>query len=99
MGGPAVCAFDFVCEHGDVPQIHVRRINEVNHRFRDGKSAETAFVVISTDEEDVVLNFLGLRPAGQSLINQNCHSRTNEAVIYFFNIDKPFNWLGQSLKK
>jgi hypothetical protein len=74
----------------------------------DGKSAETAFVVISTDEEYVVLNFLGLRPAGQSLINQNGHSydrmaandsRANEAVVYFFNIDKPFNWLGQSLKK
>jgi hypothetical protein len=74
----------------------------------DGKTAETAFVVISTDEEYVVLNFLGLRPAGQSLINQNGHSydrmaandpKTNETVVYFFNIDKPFNWLGHSLKK
>lgn len=74
----------------------------------DGKTAETAFVVISTDEEYVVLNFLGLRPAGQSLINQNGHSydrmaandpKTNETVVYFFNIDKPFNWLSHSLKK
>ena len=74
----------------------------------DGKTAETAFVVISTDEEYVLLNFLGLRPSGQSLITRNGHSfdrmtalnsKTNETVVYFFNIDKPFNWLGQSLKK
>jgi hypothetical protein len=74
----------------------------------DGRSAETAFVVISTDEEYVLFNFLGLRPTAQSLVTQNGHSfdrmtannpKTNEAVVYFFNIDKPFNWLGQSLKK
>jgi hypothetical protein len=68
----------------------------------------SVFVVISTDEEYVLLNFLGLGPTGQSLITQNNHSfdrmtalnpKTNETVVYFFNIDKPFNWLGQSLKK
>lgn len=73
----------------------------------DGKTAETAFVVISTDEEYTLFNVLGLRPAGQALITQNGHSfdrmkvsnpKTNETVVYFFNIDKPFNWLGQSLK-
>ena len=74
----------------------------------DGKTAETAFVVISTDEEYVFFSVQGLRPTGQSLVNQNGHSfdrmtalnpETNETVTYFFNIDKPFNWLGQSLKK
>ncbi|HSP63687.1 MAG TPA: DUF4919 domain-containing protein [Pyrinomonadaceae bacterium] len=74
----------------------------------DGKTAETAFVVITTDEEYTLFNILGLRPAGQALITQNGHSfdrmtatnpKTNETVVYFFNIDKPFNWLGQSLKK
>jgi hypothetical protein len=74
----------------------------------DGHSPETAFVVISTDEEYVLFNFLGLRAAEQSLITRNGHSfdrmtasnpKTNETVVYFFNIDKPFNWLGQSLKK
>ena len=74
----------------------------------DGKTAETAFVVISTDEEYVLLNFLGYRATNQSLITQNGHSydrmtainpKTNETVTYFFNIDKPFNWLGQDLKK
>ena len=74
----------------------------------DGKTAETAYVVITTDEEYTLFNILGLRPAGQSLITQNGHSfdrmtatnpKNNETVVYFFNIDKPFNWLGQSLKK
>ncbi|MFS8084231.1 MAG: DUF4919 domain-containing protein [Acidobacteriota bacterium] len=74
----------------------------------DGQSPDTAFVVIATDEEYVLFNYLGLRPGGQSLITQNGHSfdrmtasnpKTNETVVYFFNIDKPFNWLGQSLKK
>lgn len=74
----------------------------------DGKTAETAYVVITTDEEYTLFNILGLRPAGQALINQDGHSfdrmtatnpKTNETVVYFFNIDKPFNWLGQGLKQ
>jgi hypothetical protein len=73
----------------------------------DGKTPETAFIVISVDEEYVLLNWLGLRATGQSLVNQNGHSydlmkavntKTNETVSYYFNIDKPFNWLGKSLK-
>lgn len=74
----------------------------------DGKTAETAFVVIATDEEYTLFNVLGLRPTGQALVSQNGHSfdrmtaadlKTTETVVYFFNIDKPFNRLGQSLKK
>jgi hypothetical protein len=74
----------------------------------DGKSEETAFVVISVDEEYALLNWLGLRPTGQALIHKDSHnydkmtmtdSKTNDTVTYFFNIDKPFNWLGNSLKK
>ena len=73
----------------------------------DGKGTETAFVVISTDEEYALFNWLGLRPAGQALINKNGHNydqmtvtdpKTNETLTYFFNIDKPFNWLEKSLK-
>jgi hypothetical protein len=73
----------------------------------DGKTPETAFVVISTDEEYVLFNYLGLRPTGQALINEKGHSydkmtavdpKTNETVVYYFNIDTPFNWLGNSLK-
>jgi hypothetical protein len=73
----------------------------------DGKSAATAFVVISVDEEYVLINFMGLRPAGQSLVQQNGHSydvmkavnsETNETAEFYFNIDKPYNWLGKKLK-
>lgn len=74
----------------------------------DGKSEATAFVVISTDEEYVLFNFMGLRATGQALITKDGHSfdrmtatnpKTSETVTYFFNIDKPFNWLGDSLKR
>ena len=74
----------------------------------DGKSREKAFVVISTDEEYVLLNYLGLRTTQQALLNDKGHSydlmtaldpNTNQSVEYYFNIDKPFNWLGNSLKK
>jgi len=73
----------------------------------DGKSPETAFMVISVDEEYVLLNWRGLRATEQSLVNQNGHvydlmkavnTKTNETVSYYFNIDKPYNWLGKSLK-
>ena len=74
----------------------------------DGKTPETAFVVISTDEEYALFNFLGLRVASQALVNKSGHTydqmtainpKTNETVVYFFNIDKPLNWLGSALKK
>jgi hypothetical protein len=82
-------------------------VNSV-HKSGDGKSTSTAFVVISTDEEYVLLNWLGLRATGQSMIRENAHvfdlmktvdRETNEAVSYYFNIDKPYNWLGKSLKQ
>jgi Domain of unknown function (DUF4919) len=73
----------------------------------DGKSADKAFVVISTGEEYTLLNLLGLRATGQALINDKGHSydkltavdpKTNEKYEFYFNIDKPFGWLGNSLK-
>lgn len=73
----------------------------------DGKTMETAFVVISTDEEYALFNYIGLRPTDQALIKEKGHSydkmtaldpNTNQTVVYYFNIDKPFNWLAKSLK-
>jgi len=73
----------------------------------DGKTTPTAMMVISTDEEYVLLNYLGLRTVKQALINENGHHydamtvvdpKTNQTSVYYFNIDKPFNWLGNSLK-
>jgi len=74
----------------------------------DGKTTKTAFVVISTDEEYVWFNYKGLKVTGQALINDSGHSfdkmtatdpETGETVTTFFNIDKPFNWLGNTLKQ
>jgi len=54
-----------------------------------------------------LLNFMGLRPLGQALLNVGGHSydkltavdpKTNEKQEFYFNIDKPFGWLGNSLK-
>ena len=73
----------------------------------DGKTMETAYVVISTDEEYALFNYLGLRPGDQALVKEKGHSydkmtvvdpKTNETMVFYFNIDKPFTWLGKSLK-
>jgi hypothetical protein len=73
----------------------------------DGLAMETAFVVISTDEEYAFFNWLGLRPGSQALIKEKDHNydkmtvldpKTNQTVVYYFNIDKPFAWLSKSLK-
>ncbi len=73
----------------------------------DGKTVETAFIVISVDEEYALFNFMGLRPTAQELIEDKAHHydkmtvtdpKNDQNVIYYFNIDKPFNWLGNSLK-
>ena len=72
----------------------------------DGKTKETAFEVISINEEYGLIRFLKLRPITQALVNDNGHSydaitvidpATNKESVIYFNIDKPFNW--QSRKK
>ena len=73
----------------------------------DGKTMATAFVVISTDEEYALFNYMGVRATTQALIEDKSHHydkmtvkdpKTEQEVTYYFNIDKPFNWLGNSLK-
>ena len=73
----------------------------------DGKSLETAFHVISVDEEYALLNFLGLRAAGQQKVEEKGHNydkltvkdpKTEKVSFYYFNVDKPFNWLVNRLK-
>ena len=74
----------------------------------DGKSIETAYVVIATDEEYALFNVLGMKVASQSLAHDKDHSydrmeavdrKTNQTTTFYFNIDIPFNWLSKSLKK
>lgn len=65
----------------------------------DGKSKESAFVVISVDEEYVVLRVMGLRPNKQSVAHDGGHSydvmetidsASGKAVTLYFNVDIPF---------
>lgn len=74
----------------------------------DGKSQETAFVVISTDEEYVILRVFGLMPGTQSLQSANGHHydrldavdpKTNQKVTLYFNIDRPYGALENIFKK
>jgi len=71
----------------------------------DGKTAKTAYVVISTHEEYVVLSIRGLRPGKQSLLHHDGHSydlleakdsKTNETVKVYFNVDIPLNIIWNS---
>lgn len=70
----------------------------------DGKSAETAWHVISTSEEYALMRAMNLRPTGQSLVKQNGHvydliktvdPRTNAETSFYFNVDKPFSAYGR----
>jgi uncharacterized protein DUF4919 len=74
----------------------------------DGKSQKTAFMVISTDEEYVILRAYGLMPQSQALLSANGHHydrldavnpNTKEKVTLYFNIDIPFGSLEKLLKK
>jgi hypothetical protein len=72
----------------------------------DGKSPQTAFEVISINEEYGLMRSMKLRPVGQSLMMDKGHSydaikvidpQTNQESTLYFNIDRPFKW--ESRKK
>jgi hypothetical protein len=69
----------------------------------DGKSMETAWVVINVHEEYVMLRALGFRPGEQSLIRKDGHSydemkvksvEDGTAQTFYFNVDIPFKHYG-----
>lgn len=66
----------------------------------DGKSVDSAFVVIEPREEMLVWQFLGAGEPTVSSLEKNGHhfdvlkgqdARTFRTVTYFFNVDKPWN--------
>jgi hypothetical protein len=73
----------------------------------DGKSPNTAFVVIDTSEEYAVMDSLGVKPMRQSLIGEKGHKydrqdgedAKDQRVTLYFNIDRPFQWLADTFKK
>lgn len=72
----------------------------------DGKSEESAFVVIEVAEEYSMLRLLGLRPSNQALIHAQGHSYdrfetkandTGQQAVVFFNVDRPLGVLEREL--
>ena len=68
---------------------------------RDGKSVDSAYEVISINEEYGLIRSLGLRPIRQGLIEDKGHRfdaitvvdpQTGTESVIYFNVDKPFNW-------
>jgi hypothetical protein len=100
-------------------ELHIQEEAEFHHRIAhdliqaifqtgDGKSRESAWEVLSTHEEYVILHVLGLMPGTQSLIRAGKHSfdelqandpKTGQKVTLYFNIDKPMAYLQKILSK
>jgi len=81
--------------HREIARALIRSIMKSG----DGKSKETAFEVVGTHEEYIVLSMLGLRPRSQGLIAGKPHSydrldavdaKSGEKVTLLFNIDAFF---------
>ena len=75
------------------------KLIEAIQKSGDGKTPETAFIVIGVDEEYVLINYLGYRPTQQGLYRANGHTydklsvvntKTNETVVFYFQIDTFF---------
>jgi hypothetical protein len=67
----------------------------------DGKSVDTAFEVISINEEYGLIRSLGVRPIKQALVENKGRSydgiavvdpQTSRESVIYFNIDRPSKW-------
>ena len=74
----------------------------------DGKSPETALVVIAVDEEHIVLETAALTPVKQALVNHGGSAfdrfevkwpGSDRTVTLFFNVDRPHAQLARTLQK
>jgi len=74
----------------------------------DGKKPETAYTVISTEEEYVILRVYGLMPQRQALLEEKGHyydrldavdPKTKDTVSLYFNIDRPYGALLKIFKQ
>jgi hypothetical protein len=93
-------------EKSEYHMTMARKLIEPVLRSGDGKTLETAYVVLSVSEEFAVLGALGLRGKGQSLLPKDghhydcltCESRSGEEVNMYFNIDISMNRMDQLLE-
>jgi hypothetical protein len=74
----------------------------------NGKSPETAFVVIAVDEEYSVLETASLTPVKQEMVNHGGSAfdrfevklpESDQTVTLFFNVDRPHAQLARTLQK
>lgn len=88
---------------------------DVIYKSGDGKSSESAYVVIEVDDEYQVLADLGLESTGQALLFDNTYGPTdllnlstqkkkkkkddNNLKKLYFNVSKPFENLSKEFKK
>jgi hypothetical protein len=95
-------------EHAQFHQNIARNLIRSILSTGDGKSQKTAFEVISTSEEYVILKVLGLQPGSQSLIGENRHDydrleavdpETHLKVTLYFNVDRPMGHLHKIFSK
>jgi hypothetical protein len=71
----------------------------------DGKSPQTAFIVVTIDEEYDLLGMRGLTMKSQALVHTGGHSFDQMSVVaedgttstLFFQIDRPMGWLTKTL--
>ncbi len=70
----------------------------------DGKSLDTAYVVVTLSEEGFILSMLGFKEERQALLNHDGHQidllegkddQTGEARSAYFNVDAPFAGLAR----
>jgi hypothetical protein len=100
-------------------ELHVQAEADFHHYIAHGlidaifqsgdcKTQDTACEVLSTHEEYVILQVLGLRPDKQSLVHSGKHSydvleavdpKTEQKVTLYFNIDKPMGYLDKIFSK
>lgn len=100
-------------------EMHVDEEAEFHHRIAhgliqaifqtgDGKTAETAWQVLTVHEEYIVIGVLGLQPGSQSLVHKGKRSydvleptdpKTHEKATLYFNIDKPMEHLNKLFSK
>jgi hypothetical protein len=72
-----------------------------------GESTDEAYIVISPHHEYNILNYLGLRSSGQTLLNDkgndfdrlSAYDENDNKRDIYFNINKPFRSLSESLSK
>ena len=75
-------------------------LNSIKSNF-DGKSVDSAYEVISINEEYGLIRTLGLRPIRQGLVEDKgrrfdaitvVDPQTGKESVIYFNVDKPFKW-------